>query len=92
MWKIRYLQLILVFFFLPAMVMGCLALIVGAGAAGGVLYYKGSLKADLEARPDRVIVATNKAFMDLNWKEISSSSSKTDGKATAKQAPRRRWM
>ena len=84
MLRVRDLQIFCLLVFFSFTFMGCLALVVGAGAAGGVLYYKGSLKTELGASPDRVIYATNKAIADLQWQKISSSSSKTDGQATAR--------
>ncbi len=68
---------------------GCTALVVGAaagGAAAGALYYKGELKADLDATPEAVIAATEKAFKDLIWAKETAAASKTDGMATARTA------
>ena len=68
---------------------GCAALMVGAaagGAAAGALYYKGELKADVDATPQAVMAATEKAFRDLIWTKETVEASATDGLATAHTA------
>jgi hypothetical protein len=68
---------------------GCAALMVGAaagGAAAGALYYKGELKADVDATPQAVMAATEKAFRDLIWTKETVAASATDGLATAHTA------
>ena len=68
---------------------GCAALFVGAAAGGataGTLYYQGELKADLDATPQQVVTATEKAFRDLIWAKESAQASATDGLATAPTA------
>lgn len=67
---------------------GCAALMVGAagGAVAGALYYQGELKADVDATPQAVITATEKAFRDLIWAKETASASVTDGLATARTA------
>jgi hypothetical protein len=67
---------------------GCGALFVGAagGAVAGALYYQGELKADVDATPQAVIAATEKAFRDLIWSKEVITASATDGLATARTA------
>jgi Protein of unknown function (DUF3568) len=67
---------------------GCAALFLGAaaGSVAGALYYKGELQADVEATPQAVITATEKAFRDLLWAKETASASTTDGLATARTA------
>jgi len=67
---------------------GCPALFVGAagGAVAGALYYQGELKADVDAPPQAVITATEKAFRDLIWSKEVITASATDGLATARTA------
>lgn len=70
-------------------VSGCAVFMVGAaagGAAAGALYYKGELKADVDASPQEVITATEKAFRDLIWDQETAAASATDGLATARTA------
>jgi hypothetical protein len=72
-----------------ALMTGCAALVVGAaagGAAAGALYYKGELKADVDAAPPEVITATERAFRDLIWDKETAAASATDGLATARTA------
>lgn len=68
---------------------GCAALLVGAAAGGataGALYYQGELQADVDATPQQVIAATERAFRDLIWAKESAIASETDGLATARTA------
>lgn len=67
---------------------GCAALFVGAaaGSVAGALYVKGELEADIEATPQAVIAATERAFRDLIWAKETASASATDGQATARTA------
>ena len=67
---------------------GCPAFFVGAagGAVAGALYYQGELKADVDATPQAVITATEKAFRDLIWSKEVATASATDGLATARTA------
>ncbi len=68
---------------------GCAFLLIGgaaAGAAAGVMYHEGELRADLDANPPDVIKATERAFRDLIWTKESAQSSATDGIATARTA------
>ena len=67
---------------------GCAVLFVGAaaGSVAGALYYKGELTADVDATPQAVIAATEKAFSDLIWAKETASASATDGQATAHTA------
>jgi hypothetical protein len=73
---------------LASLLTGCAALFVGAaaGSVAGALYYKGELKADVEASPQAVITATEKAFRDLIWAKETTSASEIDGLATARTA------
>lgn len=67
---------------------GCPAFFVGAagGAVAGALYYQGELKADVDATPQAVISATERAFRDLIWSKEVATASATDGLATARTA------
>lgn len=68
---------------------GCALLLVGgaaAGAAAGIMYHEGELRADIDAPPPSVIKATERAFRDLIWTKESATSSATDGLATARTA------
>jgi uncharacterized iron-regulated membrane protein len=67
---------------------GCGALFVGAagGAVAGALYYQGVLKADVDATPQAVISATERAFRDLIWSKEVATASAADGLATARTA------
>ena len=69
---------------LASLLTGCGVLFVGAAASSvaGALYYKGELKADVEASPQAVITATEKAFRDLIWAKETASASEFDGLAT----------
>jgi hypothetical protein len=73
---------------LVSLLTGCAALFVGAaaGSVAGALYYKGELQADIEATPQAVISATEKAFRDLLWAKETASASVSDGLATARTA------
>jgi len=67
---------------------GCALMVMGAaaGAATGVMYHEGELKAEVEGAPPAVIKATERAFRDLIWTKDSASATETDGKATARTA------
>ena len=65
---------------------GCPLILAGGAGAGGMAYYKGELKAELNGTPPQVIQATERAFEDLIWNKIAASASATDGKAEAKTA------
>jgi hypothetical protein len=67
---------------------GCPALFMGAagGAVAGALYYQGELKADVDATPQAIVDATEKAFRDLIWSKEVITASATDGLATARTA------
>jgi Protein of unknown function (DUF3568) len=73
---------------LASFLTGCAALFVGAaaGSVAGALYYQGELKADVEASPQAVITATEKAFRDLIWAKETASATEIDGAATARTA------
>ena len=73
---------------LASLLTGCGVLFVGAaaGSVAGALYYKGELKADVEASPQAVITATEKAFRDLIWAKETASATEFDGLATARTA------
>ena len=68
---------------------GCAALLIGgaaAGAAAGLMYHEGELRADLDAPVPKVIKATERAFRDLIWTKESATASAADGLATARTA------
>lgn len=61
-------------------------LLAGGADAGGMAYYKGELKAELNGTPPEVIQATKRAFQDLIWTKVAARASATDGQAEAKSA------
>ena len=65
---------------------GCPYVLVGGAAATGVFYYKGELRAQVEADPDEVMAATEKAFDYFKWSTVELKASRTDGVAEAKTA------
>jgi hypothetical protein len=65
---------------------GCPYVLVGGAAATGVLYYKGELRAQVEAAPDEVMAATQQAFDYFKWSTVTFKASRTDGIAEAKTA------
>ena len=65
---------------------GCLVLAVGAAGAGGAFYLTGDLEATIEARPEQIIAATEKAFREMDFATVSASASEVDGKAIARTA------
>lgn len=65
---------------------GCPYVIAGGAAATGALYYKGELRAKLDAPPDEVMSATQKAFDYLQWNTVEIKASRTDGIAKATTA------
>ena len=65
---------------------GCPYIMAGGAAATGVLYYKGELRAQVEAPPDEVMAATQKAFDYFKWSTVEIKASRTDGIAKAKTA------
>jgi hypothetical protein len=65
---------------------GCPLLLAGGAGAGGMAYYKGELKAELNGTPSQVIQATERAFEDLIWIRVAANASATDGQAEAKTA------
>jgi hypothetical protein len=73
---------------LTSLLTGCGVLFMGAaaGSVAGALYYQGELKADVEASPQAVITATEKAFRDLIWAKETASATEFDGLATARTA------
>jgi hypothetical protein len=73
---------------LASLLTGCGVLFMGAaaGSVAGALYYQGELKADVEASPQAVITATEKAFRDLIWAKETASATEFDGLATARTA------
>jgi hypothetical protein len=73
---------------LASLLTGCGVLFMGAaaGSVAGAFYYQGELKADVEASPQAVITATEKAFRDLIWAKETASASEFDGLATARTA------
>jgi hypothetical protein len=73
---------------LTSLLTGCGVFFMGAaaGSVAGALYYQGELKADVEASPQAVITATEKAFRDLIWAKETASATEFDGLATARTA------
>lgn len=72
---------------------GCIlaAAAVGAGAvAGGVLYVKGELQADVAATPPRVTDAAKRALTDLSLLNVSATGTGIDGLVTARTAADKR--
>ncbi|MCX5660016.1 MAG: DUF3568 family protein [Planctomycetota bacterium] len=68
---------------------GCIlaAAAVGAGAAaGGVLYVKGELQADLSAPPDKATAASKKALTDMSMIGVAATGTAVDGLVTARTA------
>lgn len=82
--KFKYVLILFLPFFLIFTLAGCLAVATGVGAAGAVLWYQGELRADLNASPEKIIAASERAFADLKWAKISATASKTDGRAVAR--------
>jgi ABC-type Fe3+-hydroxamate transport system substrate-binding protein len=68
---------------------GCVLLVAGAaaGAAGaGAMYAKGDLETTLQARPPRIVAASEKAFEEMNIARLSSASTELDGKVVGRTA------
>ena len=63
---------------------GCLAaLLIGAGAGiAGTAYVDGKLTSTLDAKPDKIQVATEAAFKELGIKLVSSTSNSLSAKIT----------
>ncbi|MCC7204456.1 MAG: DUF3568 family protein, partial [Phycisphaeraceae bacterium] len=59
---------------------GCLVVVAGGAAAGGVAYVKGDLEAVVPGTPQQVARATDGAAADLRLIKVSSESSSTDMK------------
>jgi uncharacterized protein DUF3568 len=68
-----------------ALLPGCIAVAVAAGAAG-VAYVNGDLEATLDASPERVIQASEAALKDMNVPIKSKESSGIDGKLVGRTA------
>lgn len=65
---------------------GCLA-VAAAGAAGtGVAYARGDLEVTVDATPQQVVAAADRAFAELNLAPVSSAASSLDGTAIARTA------
>jgi hypothetical protein len=67
------------------MMSGCILLAAG-GAAGGVIYAKGDLETTLATTPDKVAIATEKAFAQLSitktWAAASQLEAEIHGLTT----------
>lgn len=59
---------------------GCLVVVAGGAAAGGVAYIKGDLSAVVPGTPHQVARATDGAAADLGLVRVSSESSSVDMK------------
>jgi len=68
-----------------ALLPGCLAVAVAAGAAG-VAYVDGDLEAELDATPQRVIQASEAALKDMNVPIKSKEATAIDGKLVGRTA------
>ena len=71
---------------LTAMLLTSGCLIAAVGAAGGVFYAKGDLETTLEAAPEKIAAATEKAFADLKISKTSSVSSDLEAEITGRTA------
>lgn len=74
---------------LTVSMIGCAALLVGAGVgagAAGVAYVKGDLEADVKADPKEIEKASLKAFDALEIHKISSSASALDASIIGRTA------
>ena len=65
---------------------GCIWLAAGAAGVAGTLYVKGEVQSTLDATPDKIVAATEKAFKDLGIIKISASGSKLDGLVVGRTA------
>lgn len=65
---------------------GCLLVAAAAGTGAGVAYVRGDLETSVEAQPDQVAAATEKAMKDLDIAVISTSSSSIDAKVVGRTA------
>lgn len=62
---------------------GCWALLIGAGAGiAGTAYVDGKLTSTIDAKPDKIQVATEAAFKELGIKLVSSTSNSLSAKIT----------
>ena len=68
---------------------GCALLVIGAAAgagAAGVAYVKGDLEVTVEADPEEVAKASEKAFDQLQIRKISSNASALDAQVIGRTA------
>ncbi len=69
---------------------GCLAVAVGAAAAGAtagtVLYVKGALEVTVTAAPEKVVDASKAALDEMNIAVLSSRASGVDGEVIGRTA------
>lgn len=63
---------------------GCAAVLVGGAAAGTVAYVGGDLKKTEEGTIAQLAEATEDAFKDLEYKQISNNTDKTSGELIAR--------
>ncbi len=79
----RFLMLAAILGLLPAMT-GCLAIAIGGAAVGTVAYVNGALTESVQATPDKVVTATEKAFASLKLTLISKNASGLEGKVVGR--------
>jgi hypothetical protein len=63
---------------------GCLAVAIGGAAAGTIAYINGELVDTVEAPPEKVVAATEKAFASLHLTLISKNASGLEGKVVGR--------
>ena len=69
---------------------GCLAVAAAAGAGAGVAYWKGELRATVEATPPQAIAAAETALNNMEISVLSSESDALEGEIKARTAQDRR--
>jgi hypothetical protein len=63
---------------------GCLAVAIGGAAVGTIAYVNGALVETVDATPEKVVAATEKAFASLKLTLISKNSSGLEGKVVGR--------
>jgi hypothetical protein len=63
---------------------GCFYAAVGAAAVGTYAYVKGDLEQTVQAKPEQVVAATQKAFTSLKYVLVSKEADATGGKVSGK--------
>lgn len=61
---------------------GCLFVAGGAAAVGGMLYVNGDLEQSIKADPQKVVAATEKAFIALKVTLVSKEATGLEGKVS----------